>query len=94
MAVEYIRDLAGRYQPVFPNAYTPVYSNDGFELVGIALSRAAKNKTLSEIFDNQLVKRLGLQGASFGTANSTCDAAIPYNVSISGWGDDLGRVGP
>jgi CubicO group peptidase (beta-lactamase class C family) len=79
-------------QPLFPTAYTPIYSNVGYALLGIALERAS-NKTMAQIFDNQLVRRLGLSGASFDAPFAPCKGVIPVNESLAGWQNQYGAYG-
>ncbi|KAK4494089.1 hypothetical protein PRZ48_014387 [Zasmidium cellare] len=89
---EYINGVA-RQQPVFPSSYTPTYSNDGFGIAGAALERFA-NASFEDVFDEAIVRPLGLKGTSAKTPKSTVNGIIPGNLTSSGWDSDFGAIGP
>lgn len=89
---EYIRGVATE-SPLFPTAYTPVYSNEGFSLLGLALANIA-GKPLGQIFNESLVVPLGLKGtfASMPKGVNSLDV-IPGNATIAGWNSEFGKFG-
>lgn len=92
-AQEYIDGVASE-SPVFATAYTPVYSNEAFALIGFALEQISK-KLPQAIFDSQLVNALGLKGTSYTVPSTTPESAvIPGSPLKAGWNVDLGIFGP
>jgi hypothetical protein len=48
---------------------------------------------MSQIFNDQLIGRLNLSGASFAAPFDSCKGVIPVNESISGWNTEFGAYG-
>jgi CubicO group peptidase (beta-lactamase class C family) len=84
---------AASESPVFPTAYTPVYSNLGFATIGYALSNIA-GKPFDTLFNENLVQSLGLKG-TYPTVPKTIpdNAVIPGNPDVDGWSANLGVFG-
>ena len=82
--------------PVFQAANTPVYSNVGYTLSGVALSRIT-GKSLEEIFDESLVKALNLTGTSYATppsltGNYVIAAPNKTYVSKTSWSNEFDAI--
>lgn len=77
----------------FPQGYTPLYSNANFALLGLALSNLA-DMPEEDIFDQHLVKPLGLNGTTFSNPSQvTKHSVIPGgDVQKSGWKNRLGPL--
>ena len=90
---QYVDGIASE-SPIYSTAYTPVYSNEAFALVGLALGDIT-NKQPEEIFNTSIVDALGLVGTSY-TVPSTIPrtALIPGTPLEAGWSTDLGVFGP
>ena len=90
---DYIDGIASE-SPIFPTAYTPVYSNEAFALIGLALQQIAGREP-EAIFDSEIVKALGLTGTTYTVPESIPSTAIiPSNPKLAGWDSDLGVFGP
>ncbi|KAI1265839.1 beta-lactamase/transpeptidase-like protein [Xylariaceae sp. FL1019] len=79
--------------PSFGPATTPLYSNANFAILGIALSKMLK-APLEDIFDETIVKPLGLTGTSITNPESvTGNSVIPGgDLTQAGWEDALGPL--
>ncbi len=78
----------------FPPGYSPAYSNNGFELLGIAMENMA-NSSLEAMFTESIVDRLGLRRTSYTTPNTTSNGVIPAGDPYSsGWNSDFGVLMP
>ena len=92
MRAEYLNGLATE-SPIFPTAYTPVYSNEGFALLGIALSTLA-GTSLESMFNESLVKPLGLTGTYYDVPDGiTKHDVIPGTALATGWSNHFGIFG-
>lgn len=79
--------------PIFPTAYTPVYSNLGFATLGHALQNIA-GKPFNSLFNENLVQKLGLKGTYPNVPKTIPDnAVVPGNPNTDGWSADLGFFG-
>ena len=92
---EYVEGAAGE-PPVFQPANTPVYSNVGYTLAGVALSRIT-GKSLEDIFDQSLVKALSLKGTSYGappslTGNYVIPAPNKTYISATSWSNEFEAI--
>lgn len=90
-----IEYLAGVIQEpaLFAPSYTPVYSNNGFQLLGIALENIA-NSTLEKLFNQSIVEALELLHTSWSVPKTTQNGVIPGNTTSSSWGIDDGALAP
>ena len=77
----------------FHSGWTPAYSNNGFELLGLALEKIT-GRDMKTLFTESIVEALGLQRTSFTVPSSDQNGVIPGNVSSSGWNADLGSLNP
>ena len=76
--------------PIFQPAYTPVYSNEAFSLLGIALGRIA-GTTLEDVLNESLVTPLSLSGTYYSAPSTiTSHDVIPENPVVSGWTSEFG----
>lgn len=78
---------------LFLSGSTPVYSNNAFELLGIALENIT-GCDLEKLFTESIVDALGLYRTSFTVPNSTQHGVIPGDIISSGWGADVGVLAP
>lgn len=75
-------------------AYTPVYSNAAFVLIGVALERMT-GKTFEDLFDEQLVRPLHLNATSYSAPPPVDEhALVPGSPRSSFWDADLGAFAP
>ena len=90
---DYIDGIASE-SPIFPAAYTPVYSNEAFALLGLALSKIT-GMSQEEAFNTALVDQLPLSGTSYTVPPKiTGRDMIPGNPLLSNWNSELGVFGP
>lgn len=90
---EYIQGVASE-TPVFPNAYSPVYSNAAYVLVGVALERIT-GVSFETLFNERLVRPLGLNGTSYSAPPPINEhALVPGSPRSSFWDADLGDFAP
>lgn len=75
--------------PVFQSASTPVYSNNAFVLLAIALENIT-GKDLGSMFNESLVYALHLPGTSFDVPSSYQNGVIPGDPTTSGWDSPFG----
>ena len=73
---------------LFLSGTTPVYSNNAFPLLGLALEKIT-GSDLETLYNESIVKALGLQHTSFTVPKSTRDGVIPGTPTSSGWDSEL-----
>lgn len=90
---QYIQGVASE-SPIFSTAYTPVYSNEAFAIIGLALQELVGQEP-EAIFNTTIVDALGLTDTTY-TVPSVIpkNALIPANPLAAGWNTDLGVFGP
>lgn len=74
---------------VFQSSYTPIYSNNAFVLLGLALQNIT-GYTLEEIFNESLVKALDLTSTTFDVPSTFHNGVIPGDATRSSWDSKLG----
>jgi len=74
---------------LFQSGSTPVYSNNAFVLLAIALENIT-GEDLSNIFNESLVEALDLPGTSFDVPSSNQNGVIPGDPTSSGWNSPFG----
>lgn len=80
--------------PVFSTAYTPVYSNEAFALLGIVLSNLT-NTPIETLFNEDYRTKLGLASTYFeAPAEISGNDVIPQSPTIAGWGTPFGVFSP
>ncbi|KAH7311435.1 putative secreted beta-lactamase [Stachybotrys elegans] len=79
--------------PIFHTSSSPGYSDKGFILISIALARAS-NSTWEDLFMTRIVQALGLTDTTYQVPRGNLNAAIPLDVSTSGWDFELGPLSP
>ena len=80
--------------PIFSTAYTPVYSNEAFAIIGLALSKI-KGSSFEALFNESLIKPLSLSSTSYTVPSEITNYdVIPGTPLTSGWNVDLGVFGP
>lgn len=90
---EYIQGVASE-SPIYSTAYTPVYSNEAFALIGLALQEIAGQEP-EAVFNSSIVDALGLTSTTYTVPDVTPDnALIPGTPLTAGWNTDLGVFGP
>lgn len=90
---EYINGVASE-APVFLTAYTPVYSNAAYVLIGVALERIT-GVPFADLFNDKLVKALGLTSTSYSKPPPLDEhALVPLSPQLSFWNADLGTFAP
>ena len=85
---EYLTGVAST-SPIFPTGYTPVYSNDAFGLLGLALE-SIKGDTFRSLFDTHLVQQLGLSGTHYSLPDTYENALIPGDPTLTNWDSIFG----
>ncbi|KAF2237137.1 beta-lactamase/transpeptidase-like protein [Viridothelium virens] len=78
---------------LFRSGCSPMYSNNGFELLGLALERITGSK-VGDLFTEGIVRPLALHDTSYAVPKSTQNGVIPGNTTVSGWANDAGILGP
>ena len=80
-------------RPIFPTAYTPVYSNEAFAILGLVLSNIT-GLPVEQLLDEKLVKGLGLKSTSYTVPPEiTSHDVIPGSPLAANWNADLGIFG-
>ncbi|KAF4631598.1 hypothetical protein G7Y89_g6535 [Cudoniella acicularis] len=74
---------------LFHSGYTPSYSNNGFELLGLVLENIT-NSDLGKLFTESIVETHCLTHTSLEPPSTLQNAVIPENTTISGWNANLG----
>ena len=77
----------------FHSGSTPLYSNNGFELFGLALENMT-GSSVEDLFTEGIVDALGLRRTSYAVPNNTQNAVIPGNATASGWSSEMGVLSP
>ncbi|UPX13311.1 uncharacterized protein EKO05_0003827 [Ascochyta rabiei] len=81
------------YHPRSPDS-GPLYSNIGYNLLGMALE-AAHNKTSEQVIHDLIVKPLGMSKTSFSVPTNSSTALLPRTSADAGWFvPDLGNYNP
>ncbi|SMQ55560.1 unnamed protein product [Zymoseptoria tritici ST99CH_3D7] len=83
---------ASQQQPVLESSYSPLYSNNGFAMLGLALSRSG-NKSISDLFERSIAQPLNLSSTTAVNPSNASDGVIPGGLILSGWDNDLGPSG-
>lgn len=78
---------------LFPVGATPSYSNTGYDLIGAALENIV-GRSMEDIFNNSLVKPLGLKHTYYQTPNDYSFGVIPISPHKSGWDVAMGSSNP
>ncbi|KAK7730377.1 hypothetical protein SLS53_009077 [Cytospora paraplurivora] len=91
---ELFRDFS-KHHPVYPPFTTPMYSNLGFDILGLVLERVS-NKTFVEYIKESILDPLNLANTTTGTASSVLSQAfIPeQSTDQSHWGVQHGYDNP
>ena len=90
---EYLKGV-GNESPIFPAAYTPVYSNEGFALVGLALAKLT-GKPVETLFNESYIKTLGLESTYYTVPEGISDHdVIPGAPLATGWSNEFGVFSP
>ncbi|KAK3686354.1 hypothetical protein LTR37_019897 [Vermiconidia calcicola] len=93
LRIEYLRGVASE-SPIFSAAYTPVYSNEAFAILGLALQNIT-GIALETLFDDSIVKPLKLEGTSWTVPEEVTDnALIPGDPVEVGWSNEFGPFSP
>ncbi|KAK5719810.1 hypothetical protein LTR17_015099 [Elasticomyces elasticus] len=79
--------------PIFPIAYTPVYSNEAFALIGVALSHLV-GRSFEAIFNETLRSTLSLSSTYFTVPSDVGQGVIPGTPLSTGFDGDLGVFSP
>lgn len=88
---DFYRDFEN-HDPVYAPFTTPVYSNIGFDILGMVIE-AVSNITLEAFFDKEILKPLGLKSTAMaGPPVLDNEAFIP--VGDVYWGSDFGFEDP
>lgn len=91
--VEYLSGVANE-SPIFSPAYTPVYSNEAFALLGLVLQNM-KDTPTEALFKDHLVKTLGLDSTYFELPSGIDDrGVIPDSPTAAGWSTTFGAFSP
>ncbi|KAJ4365487.1 hypothetical protein N0V95_000422 [Ascochyta clinopodiicola] len=81
------------YYPRSPDS-GPLYSNIGYNLLGMALE-AAHNKTSEQVIHDLIVEPLGMNKTSFSVPTNSSAALLPRTSADAGWFvPDLGNYNP
>ncbi|KAJ4321106.1 hypothetical protein N0V94_003053 [Neodidymelliopsis sp. IMI 364377] len=81
------------YHPHSANS-GPLYSNIGFNLLGMALE-SVHNKTSEQVIKDLIITPLDLHSTSFSTPTNSSSALLPRNPADAGWFvADLGNYNP
>lgn len=77
----------------FPSGYTPLYSNQDYALIGLALENLT-GATLDDLFNSSLVQPLGLRETTFKQPSKiTKNSVIPNgDEQVSQWNNDFGPI--
>jgi CubicO group peptidase (beta-lactamase class C family) len=78
---------------LFPAGFSPSYSNAGVTLLGLVIQNILGSDT-ERVFNESIVKALGLKSTSFVAPNTTASAVVPGNATTSGWDSVFGILGP
>lgn len=91
---ELLRDFS-KHKPVYPPFTTPMYSNLGFDILGLVLEKVS-NKTFVEYINQSILDPLNLANTTTGTASSVLSQAfIPkQSTDQSHWGVQHGYDNP
>ena len=90
---DYLSGVASE-SPIFSTAYTPVYSNEAFALIGVALSKLT-GEPMEKMFNESLVKPLGLSSTYYTVPDGiTKHDVIPGTPLATGWINDFGVFSP
>ncbi|KAF5009111.1 hypothetical protein FDECE_4663 [Fusarium decemcellulare] len=88
-ASEYMR-VGQKRPPVFKPWTTPIYSNNGFAILGAALQNIT-GKTIDELYKSKIFDPLGMKSSSGIPVKADRDHAVmPLGISQSGFAMDLG----
>ncbi|KAK5684575.1 hypothetical protein LTS10_004447 [Elasticomyces elasticus] len=79
--------------PIFPIAYTPVYSNEAFALIGVALSHLV-GRSFEAVFNETLRSTLPLSNTYFTVPSDIGQGVIPGTPLSTGFDGDLGVFSP
>lgn len=74
-------------RPVVAPFSTPIYANPAFQILAYALENITST-SFTDIFTHNLINRLGLNSTSYSQP-ATARAMIPFNVSASGFDQNL-----
>lgn len=86
---EFYRDFS-KHHPVFAPFTTPMYSNLGIDILGLALERIS-NMSYAEYIQESILVPLGLENTSIFPPSSLDKAFIPnQTIEADLWGVDLG----
>ncbi|KAK3695993.1 hypothetical protein LTR37_018211 [Vermiconidia calcicola] len=90
---QYLQGVANE-SPIFSAAYTPVYSNQAFALLGLALQNIT-GIALETLFNDSIVKPLNLEGTFYTVPEEVTDnALIPGDPVAVGWTNEFGPFSP
>lgn len=80
--------------PLAPSWHTPVYSNNGYELLGLALENIT-GESFGDTFKTSLVEPLNLTRTFLKVPEPASDLnAVLYEAQEGNWLNDLGLVDP
>lgn len=86
---EFYRDFS-KHHPVYQPFTTPMYSNLGFAILGLALERIS-NTTYVSYIQETILSTLGLNNTSLSPPSALENAFVPnQTVEEDFWGVDLG----
>ncbi|KAK5172736.1 uncharacterized protein LTR77_002856 [Saxophila tyrrhenica] len=90
---EYLKGVAME-APIFSTAYTPVYSNEAYALIGLALEKIT-GVPFEASFNKSLVDALGLSSTYYTTPSAVSDQdVIPGRSDLVGWDGEFGAFAP
>lgn len=91
--VEYLQGVAVE-APIFRTAYTPVYSNEAFAILGYALEKVTGD-SMEAMFNKSIIGALGLHNTYYTVPQTTSDNdIIPGPESWHNWYSELGGFNP
>ena len=80
--------------PLFRTAYTQVYSNEAFAIIGLALSRIT-GQPMETMFNETLRNELSLSNTYYNTPSEITEFdVIPGTLLKAGWAVDFGPFAP
>lgn len=91
---EYLAGV-GKSKPIFPTARTAAYSNMGYPLLAIILSRL-ENKPFAQLFQHHLITPLNLTSTSYTVPTSVdyVHDVVPTEPTLAGWSSSMGLFTP
>lgn len=79
----YLRGLSSEH-PVYKPYTAPIYSNAGYEVLGMALEKIT-NRTFADMLEKDFFGPLGMTHSSYNTPHDLSDAVLPLGPELSGF---------